>query len=283
MAAPNNEELELSSTPVNRPVRRMSMASDSSESTTPERELYDDGDSIMEHANDSQSSLGVSLEDMDLDQSNEFEESCRMTPINRLPAEILIAIFSKLPTAGDVRNCMLVSKSWARNSVDLLWHRPDSRTWEKLVNIIQTVRKTHTFFAYNDLVKRLNLASLTDVVSDGAVQSMSSCKRIERLTLTNCRQLTDLSVSELIKGNRNLLAIDCTGLEQITDESLHTIANNCYRLQGLNVTKCIRITDDSLVAIAQNCRRVKRVRLFDPQLFTRKLTVASSNSTNAPN
>jgi len=239
------------------------MASDSSESTTPERELYDDEDSVMQHANDSQSSLGVSLEDMDLDTSNEYEEQCRMTPISRLPAEILITIFSRLPSASDVRNCMLVSKSWARNSVDLLWHRPDSRNWEKLLNIIQTVRKPHTFFAYHDLIKRLNLAQLGDMVSDGTLGPMSNCKRIERLTLTNCRMLTDLSVSELIKGNRNLLAIDCTNLEQITDESLHTIANNCYRLQGLNVTKCTRITDASLVAIAKNCRRVKRVCYFD--------------------
>lgn len=238
----------------------MSMASDSSESTTPERELYDDGDSMMEHANDSQSSLGVSLEDMDLDRTD-FEEQCRVTPISRLPAELLITIFSKLPTSSDIRSCMLVSKLWAKNSVDLLWHRPDVRTWEKLLNVIQTVRKKHSLFPYNDLIKRLNLATLGDMVSDGTLQPMANCKRIERLTLTNCRMLTDLSVADLIQGNRNLLAIDCTNLDSITDTSLLAIANNCYRLQGLNVTKCTKITDESLVAIARNCRRVKRVCL----------------------
>lgn len=251
----------------------MSMASDSSESTTPERELYDDGDSIMEHANDSQSSLGVSLDDMDLDRYTDFEEQCRVTPISRLPAELLITIFSKLPSATDVRNCMLVSKSWAKNSVDLLWHRPDSRNWERLLNIIQTVRKKHAFFAYHDLVRRLNLAQLGDMVSDGTLQPMSNCKRIERLTLTNCRMLTDLSVEALIQGNRNLLAIDCTNLDQITDVSLLAIANNCFRLQGLNITKCTKITDESLVVVAQKCRRVKRVcamPLFGSTMLTKR-------------
>lgn len=236
------------------------MASDSSESSSPERELYDDGDSIMEHANDSQSSLGVSLEDMDLDlNSPDFEEQCRVTPISRLPAELLITIFAKLPAASDVCHCMLVCKSWARNGVDLLWHRPDTRNWDKLRVVMDSVRSGR-IFPYNDLIKRFNLAALGEIISDGTLLAMSNCKRIERLTLTNCRKLTDLSVAELIKGNRNLLAIDCTNLDEITDVSLNAIADNCYRLQGLNVTKCTKITDESLVAIARSCRRLKRVR-----------------------
>lgn len=259
MASMNNARLRPL-VPSARPMRRLSMASDSSESTTPEREIYDDGDSIMEHANDSQSSLGVSLDEMDLDRAAHDEERMRLSPISRLPAELLIAIISRLSSPSDIKNCMLVSKVWAKNSVDLLWHRPDTRDWKNLLLVVKTARKKTGFFAYHDLIKRLNLAQLGDLVSDGTLEPLSSCKRIERLTLTNCRMLTDLSTAALIDGNRNLLAIDVSNMDQITDTTLYAVANNCYKLQGLNVTKCTRITDDSLVSIARNCRRVKRVR-----------------------
>jgi F-box and leucine-rich repeat protein GRR1 len=240
------------------PVHRLSIVSDISESSEDERDYYDDQDSIMQHGNDSQSSLDDGLEDMELD-SEDYEERCRQSPISRLPAELLIAVFSKISSTADFKSCMLVSKGWARCSVDLLWHRPATGTWKSLMNVMQTTRKTDGFFAYHDLVKRLNLSQLKEQISDGTLVALANCKRIERLTLTDCTKLSDLSVSQLIDGNRNLLAIDISGLDAITDRTMTTVANNCYKLQGLNITKCTRVTDVSLVAVAQNCRRVKRV------------------------
>ena len=239
---------------------RMSIASDSSESSTPPNELYDDRDSITYHGNDSQSSLGVSIDDIELD-SLDYEHRCRVSPISRLPAEVLIAVFSKLSNTADLRNCMLVSKAWARNSVDLLWHRPATHNWSKIHNVIQSARMKDGYFKYNELMKRLNLAQLAEQISDGTLIPLSGCKRIERLTLTGCIRLTDLSVAQLIEGNRNLLAIDISGLGSVTDRTLFSIADSCFKLQGLNITKCYKLTDDSLVAVARNCRRVKRVSL----------------------
>jgi len=261
---------------------RLSIGSDSSSSSSPERELYDDCDSIiMSNMNDSQSSLGVSLEEMDLD-SVQYEQQRRVSPISRLPAELLITIFSKLTSPADVKTCMLVCRFWARNSVDLLWHRPSTSCWRNLLNVVQTVRKRNGFFAYHDLIKRLNLSALGDQISDGTLLPIAGCKRIERLTLTNCNRLSDHSVSELIKENRSLLAIDVSGLDGITDKSLMMVAEYCFRLQGLNITDCKKITDHSLVKVAEKCRRVKRVSSFCWDRDS-MLTLKSSNSTSANN
>lgn len=231
----------------------------STTSTSPERELEDDdNDSIMQHQNDSQSSLNVSLEDMEIDNL-EYERQQRLCPISRLPAELLITIFSKLSSPHDFLRCMLVCKAWARNSVDLLWHRPSTNQWDNLVNVIQTTIKKDGYFPYHDLVKRLNLGQLKDDVSDGTLQPLAVCKRIERLTLPGCSQLTDASLVPVIDGNRSLMAIDVSDLELITDRSMNIVAKNCYRLQGLNISNCKSITDESLVEVAKNCRRLKRV------------------------
>ena len=241
--------------------RRASIESNSSGSSSPERALEDDdNDSVMLHGNESQSSLSVSLEEMEIDHSD-FEEQQRISPISRLPAELLISVFSKLASSHDILNCMLVCKAWARNSVDLLWHRPSTNRLENLANVSNAARKKDSFFAYHSLIKRLNLGQIKDNIDDSVLLPMAVCKRIERLTLPGCSKLTDASLVPIIDGNRNLSAIDVSELELITDTTIKTVAKNCYRLQGLNVSNCKGVTDESLVEVAKNCRRLKRVSL----------------------
>jgi len=255
----------LNTTRPSRVDRRNSQSSSSS--TSPERGVDDDNDSFMLQANDSQSSLALSLSETGmvsehLDQ-DAYERRCRNAPVYRLPAELLISIFSRLSSTRDLQSCLLVSKDWARNSVGLLWHRPSMNSWPNIHKVVRSVRKANKIFAYQDLVKRLNLSSLSSQVSDGTIGGMAPCKRIERLTLTACTKLTDASLTPLIDGNRSLVALDVTGIEGFTDKTLTVVAENCLRLQGLNVTGCRKLTDASLIPLAQNCRHLKRVRGHD--------------------
>src|SRR5258708_1092737 len=99
--------------------------SQSSSSNSPARADYEDPDFYAGN-NGSQSSIGVpTFQDMAV------SEELKVPPANRLPAEVLIGIFSKLNNPQDLVSCMCVSKRWARNSVDLLWHRPACTTWNK--------------------------------------------------------------------------------------------------------------------------------------------------------
>src|ERR1700753_3729426 len=115
----------------------------------------------MLQPNESVSSIAIS-ESNDLSDimAREMEELCRLSPICRLPAELMIAIFARLPKSNDLANCMLVSRSWARNCVALLWHRPQTTSWPALQRVVTTLRSTQTTFDYHHLVKRLNLSSL---------------------------------------------------------------------------------------------------------------------------
>lgn len=241
-------------------------SSESSASTSPERGVDDDGDSFMLQPNDSQSSVNSSTsEDLDAAYARDFEERCRISPISRLPAELMIAIFSKLSSPNDLKNCMLVAKDWARNSVGLLWHRPQTSKWPNLQCVAQAVMKVDSYFDYEPLVKRLNLSTLGAEVSDGTLLPFQRCKRIERLTLTNCNKLSDQSLTAMLEGNRSLLALDVTGIENLTDRTIDALAKNCMKLQGLNITDCRKITDESLEAVAGHCRNLKRVSLSGPR------------------
>nr|POE56221.1 scf e3 ubiquitin ligase complex f-box protein grra [Quercus suber] len=258
-----------------------STSSNSSSSTSPERG-EDDNDSFTLQANDSQSSLGMDIsarDSEDAELQREYEERCRVSPVQRLPAELLISIFSRLSAPKDLQNCLLVSQDWARNSVALLWHRPAMNRWDSVHSVVRSVRKTNKFFAYQDLVKRLNVSTLASQVSDGTLYGMRDCKRIERLTLTSCTKLTDVSLNPLIEGNRSLLALDVTGLDQLTDQTMMTVANNCLRLQGLNITGCKKISDASISAIAKNCRHLKRLKFNNcTQLTDTSILTVAANS-----
>lgn len=243
-----------------RNISTVSADSDSSLST-PDREDVDDTNFFMTQVNDSQSSLGMAVRETSSPMDQEREH--RLTPITKLPPELLIAIFTKLASTSDLRNSMLVCYNWALNTVGILWHRPLCNNWNNLTNVVGALNHNHTsFFPYYDLVRRLNLAALSSKVNDGTVMPFSSCKRIERLTLTNCSGLTDSGVSRMVEGNKHLQALDVTDLEALTDQTVFTLADNCPRLQGLNITNCSLVTDDSLIAVSENCRQLKRVSFY---------------------
>ncbi|KAL4933689.1 uncharacterized protein BDV17DRAFT_278853 [Aspergillus undulatus] len=232
--------------------------SESSTSTSPERAVDDDTDFFTLQANDSQSSIGAAnSRDSNIQSSTEAV----LPPIAYLPPEILISIFAKLNSPRDLLSCLLVCRIWAVNCVGLLWHRPSCNNWDNLKRITAAVGEEDSFFLYSGLIKRLNLSALTEEVSDGTVVPFSQCNRIERLTLTNCRKLTDNGVSDLVIGSRHLQALDVSDLRHLTDHTLFNVSENCHRLQGLNITGCTKVTDDSLIAVSQKCRLLKRLKL----------------------
>ncbi|RMD40845.1 hypothetical protein DV735_g4269, partial [Chaetothyriales sp. CBS 134920] len=237
------------------------LESDSSETSAASLD-DEDADRFMGLNNDSQSSLGAVTVVHDCDAAVDLDKVYRITPISKLPPEILISIFVKLTTTADVRNCMLVCYHWALYAVAILWHRPLCNKWSNLLNVVVALQKrSRGYFQYADLVKRLNLSALSDKINDGSVQPFMDCKAIERLTLTNCSRLTDFGVANLVDGCKKLQALDVTDLSSLTDKTLTTVAQNCSKLQGLNITNCSNITDESLSLIAENCRLLKRLKL----------------------
>ncbi|KAF5018819.1 hypothetical protein F66182_9182 [Fusarium sp. NRRL 66182] len=226
----------------------------SSSSTSPAPADNEESDFFL-GANDSQSSIGVpNFQDM------QVEDSCQ-PPVNRLPNEILISVFAKLSSTSDLFHCMLVCKRWARNTVDQLWHRPACTNWKNHSSICQTLQLEHPSFRYRDFIKRLNLAALADKVNDGSVMPLSVCTRVERLTLTNCRNLTDSGLIALVENSNSLLALDISNDKNITEQSINAIAEHCNRLQGLNISGCESISNESMISLAQSCRYIKRLKL----------------------
>lgn len=243
--------------------------SQSSSNASPTRLDFEESD-FFEGNNDSTSSIGVpTFQDMAVSE----EDAC-IPPINRLPPEVLISIFAKLSsTPSDLLAAMLVCRSWAYNSVGLLWHRPNCADLTKHQIICTSLNLEKPYFAYPDFVKRLNLQALADQVNDGSVTPFADCTRIERLTLTNCHGLTDLGLMALLEGRSGLLALDICGNSEISAKSIEMLADNCPKLQGLNISECELIDNKSMIKLAESCRQLKRVS-HSVLLFAIGLTIS---------
>ncbi|KAI5781648.1 SCF E3 ubiquitin ligase complex F-box protein grrA [Peziza echinospora] len=200
--------------------------------------------------------------------NNNNNNNNMIAPIYRLPPELLIATFSKLISPMDLRNCMLVNKMWASCSVELLWHRPYVTRWPRFLKVVQAIHSENPTFPYPQLIRRLNLTFLHKEISNGTLASLSMCKRLERITLTSCRDITDNGLHNLIPNNTGLLALDLSGLSQLSDRTISLIADNCHRLQGLNIAGCRKITNASLIELSRNCRQLKRLKLNECELIT---------------
>ncbi|KAF8418227.1 hypothetical protein EV426DRAFT_681186 [Tirmania nivea] len=274
--------------------------SDGSSSSSPERAPYpgDDSDDFMLANGDesntsitepipnfrnmavSTSPASTSLRARRTSSRGELRGFCggkiavEMSPMDQLPNELLILIFSKLTHPTDLRNCMLVCTKWASCAVDQLWHRPYVAKWEQFRSVVETLHSENATFEYARLIKRLNLTFLAKQISDGTVASLSMCGRLERLTLTNCRDLTDSGLDNLIPNNPGLLALDLSNLFELTDRTINAISENCTRLQGLNIAGCNKVTDSSLVNLSKNCKLLKRLKLNECDNLTDEAVIA---------
>lgn len=126
----------------------------------------------------------------------------------------------------------------------------------------------HRTFTYASFIRRLNLGSIAEAMSDHSFFRLRTCARLERLTLLGCLKLSDAVLTSVLgDGNMpELVALDLTNVKLVTDRTVMALARGCPRLQGLNLSGCRLVTDQGVVAIAEGCRLLRRVSRFRPSL-----------------
>ena len=84
-------------------------------------------------------------------------------------------------------------------------------------------------------------------ISDKAVEAIAnSCQNLQKIDLTNCRQITDSGVAALSSKCRMLRELNVEECFKITDESVKVLSNECLVLSVLSLAGCHDITNKSL-------------------------------------
>uniref|UniRef100_V5GJF8 Uncharacterized protein n=2 Tax=Kalmanozyma brasiliensis (strain GHG001) TaxID=1365824 RepID=V5GJF8_KALBG len=191
-----------------------------------------------------------------------IHQDAPLSTASSLPHEILLHIFKYLVLyPPDLLSCLLVCKSWCLNGVELLWHRPALFKISSLFKLVGVIRKPEQLFPYAEFVRRLNFTLLANQLEDQLFLMMSSCRRLERLTLAGCSNITDATLVKVFQNTPMLVAVDLTEVADITDATLLTLAANCPKAQGINLTGCKKITSKGVAELARSCKLLRRVKL----------------------
>ncbi|OBZ76747.1 SCF E3 ubiquitin ligase complex F-box protein grrA [Grifola frondosa] len=129
------------------------------------------------------------------------------------------------------------------------------------------LREDQTFL-YAHFIRRLNFLCLGSELSDSLFARLAHCVRLERLTLINCKSISDEGLMRVLPNCPSLVALDLTGVSEVTDNSIVALAASTKRLQGINLTGCRQVTDKGVLALAANCSLLRRVKLSNVDEIT---------------
>ncbi|KAI7883102.1 RNI-like protein [Lichtheimia hyalospora FSU 10163] len=188
-----------------------------------------------------------------------------------MPSELIVHILKYLTHPTDLSSSALTCKSWSLHALELLWYKPNfvqASAWVTFCNVLNETRPT--LFPYTHYIRRINLSLLASDVEDSHLTALSVCERLERVTLTNCSNLTDNGIMDFLgtKSRKHLVSVDLSDVTSVTDASIQRIAETCPHLQGLNLSMCkeglepfIGVTDSSVIMLAQRCTGLRRIKL----------------------
>ncbi|KAJ4478308.1 hypothetical protein J3R30DRAFT_3480420 [Lentinula aciculospora] len=202
----------------------------------------------------------------------------RVSPMSRLPPELLIHILKHIHSPRDLVNSLQVCRTWCECSVELLWHKPNLNKYfivEKMARLLAVPEQT---FTYASFIRRLNFLAVAKELRDDIFCNFGKCDRLERLTLVNCHQLSGAAILQILPRFPNLVAVDLTGVVHTSDEAIVGLASAAKRLQGINLTGCKHVSDRGVMALALNCPLLRRVKLSGLEGLTDKPLQALTKS-----
>ncbi|XP_060680544.1 F-box/LRR-repeat protein 7 [Hemiscyllium ocellatum] len=221
-------------------------------------------------------------------------------PIDKLPDQTLIQMFSHLPT-NQLCRCARVCRRW----YNLCW---DSRLWRTIrltgetmnadralrvltrrlcqdtpnvclmleTVIVQSCRRLtdrglYTIAQCCPELRQLEVPGCYNISNEALYDVVSRCPNLEYLDVSGCSKITCISLTREasiklspLHGKqisiRYLNMTDCFVLE---DEGLHTIAAHCTQLTHLYLRRCIRVTDEGLRYLMLYCTTIKELSVSD--------------------
>ncbi|XP_049633406.1 dynein regulatory complex subunit 6 [Suncus etruscus] len=160
--------------------------------------------------------------------------------ISQLPEKAIAQIFAYL-TIRDLIVCGQVSRSWmSMSQIGSLWNCIDfSAVKTKITDraIVSTLQK------WRLNVLRLNFRGCS--VRLKTLKSISLCKNLQELNMSDCPALTDESMRYISENCPGILYLNLSNTA-ITNRSMRLLPRHFYNLQNLSLAYCRKFTDKGL-------------------------------------
>ncbi|MFS7973839.1 putative F-box domain, leucine-rich repeat domain superfamily, F-box-like domain superfamily [Helianthus anomalus] len=187
---------------------------------------------------------------------------------SEIPDDCLALIFQFL-NSGDRKRCSLVSKRW-------LLVEGQSRHRLALNAQAEFIPFISSMFSRFDSVTKLSLRCDRRSVSvddNGLILISFRCRKLTRLKLRGCREITDIGMASLGKNCKELKKFSC-GSCMFGAKGMNAFLDNCSSLEELSVKRLRGVTDAGATepigvgSAATNLKSIHLKELYNGQLFT---------------
>lgn len=173
--------------------------------------------------------------------------------LSLLPRRAAIQVFSNLNLI-DLTKCTMVCRAWKIiTGAPSLWSHLNFTKIKYKANdkaIIQSLQKSRPYLVHLNLRQCFN-------VHWPAFKSISECKNLQDLNLSECKGVNDEVIRVIAEGCPVLLYLNLSHTE-ITDGALRTLSRCCPNMQYLSLAYCLKFSDRGLhyLSAAKGCKKL---------------------------
>ncbi|KAM5236427.1 F-box and leucine-rich repeat protein 13 [Ctenodactylus gundi] len=170
----------------------------------------------------------------------QLEPDMSQCDISLLPHRAILQIFSYL-SLRDVLVCGQVSHSWMSiTQTNSLWNEID---FSSVKNLIPDKYIVSTLQRWRLNVLRLNFHGCS--LRGKPLRSVSHCKNLQELNVSDCPTLTDESMKHISEGCPGILCLNLSNTT-ITNRTMRLLPRHFHNLQNLSLAYCRKFTDKGL-------------------------------------
>ncbi|KAL8231273.1 hypothetical protein R6Q57_001051 [Mikania cordata] len=186
---------------------------------------------------------------------------------SEIPDDCLALVFQFLGS-GDRTRCSLVSKRWLLVDGQSR-HRLALNAKSEVLPLISSI------FSRFDSVTKLSLRCDRKSVSvddSGLILISLRCRKLTRLKLRGCREITDIGMAALAKNCKELKKFSC-GSCLFGSKGMNALLDNCSSIEELSVKRLRSLTDGGAAepicpgAAALSIKSIHLKELYHGQLF----------------
>jgi len=100
-------------------------------------------------------------------------------------------------------------------------------------------------------------------ISESAIMTLSALKKLQKLSIPDCRGFTQTSIKLLVRKLPNLHYLNLSNCVMVDDAALAALATQARQLQHLNLHNCTQITDMGFKSLGERPRSFKPITELD--------------------
>lgn len=168
-------------------------------------------------------------------------------------------ILRQLHNPRDLYAAIQVSRLWCLSGFSILWHKPHLTHTHQLVKLTRVIRSSSTSLPYATSIRRLNLASIANHLTDYLIDGLELATRVDRVTLSGAEGISSIALKKFVGGLKEVTSIDLSMTANVEDAVVKMIAEHCERIQAIHMAGCKSVGDEGLKAVAEKRKMLRRV------------------------